>query len=73
MATSAMPAASERRSGPAPRRSRLGWSAMKAMAQKSWKMRMPKVRRPERVAISSLSKSSLTTMSVEDNESAMAR
>ena len=43
------------------------------MAQRSWTMRMPSVSLPAKVEISSLSKMSFTTISVDDRDNATAR
>mmetsp|Transcript_27608 Transcript_27608/g.83245 ORF Transcript_27608/g.83245 Transcript_27608/m.83245 type:complete len:267 (+) Transcript_27608:852-1652(+) len=45
---------------------RSGWMASTTIAQMSWKIRMPTVRRPGAVSISACSASSLTTIMVEE-------
>src|SRR5207249_9382302 len=60
VATSATPAPKEASSGTGSSVFRFGRNVRKAMAHRSWKIRIPRVARPASVPISSLSKSSLT-------------
>ena len=73
VATSATPAPKEASSGTGSSVFRFGRNVRKAMAHRSWKIRIPRVTRPASVPISSLSKSSLTTMRVDDRLNATAR
>ena len=73
MATSTAPPATDFAMRATPGSFRLGWTAMNRMAQMSCTTSTPRVSRPDSTFSSNLSRSSLTTISVELSDATMAR